>query len=193
MKYIPFLSLVLILNLASVNPAYAENIGIYFGLQGGYAAVDTNEDDLNLDDDINVQVYFGWMFTDWMGIELAYSDLGEFDIKEINKEKQSGLDPIEFSATQAALVFEGDFAGKINVFAKLGAHRTKSEIKSAISGVDESEGTDTGWFYQAGIAIPIVSHLDITLTWQNLRSIEVIDSGLDAGIDTFDLGLRFMF
>lgn len=162
-------------------PAVFAEQGFYLGLQGGYSDIDSDEDIVELKGDVNGQVYAGYMFTDWIGLELAYTDFGSFEIKD-----SANKDEIDFSGIHLGLAFEGEFVGNTKVFAKLGLYDIDTELNS-------TEGSDTGFFYQAGLAFPVAKHMDITVSWQNYHKIEVLDASVNSGIDAYDIGIRFVF
>lgn len=180
-------------------PASAE-IGIYGGLQAGYSTTDTNEDIIELDNDKVYGIYGGYKFTDWLGVEAGYSQLGTFDIKSLDDEDVSDENEpsIEINSFYTGISLWGKFYGPLNVYAKLGAHYSESKLdKSNEDGKDFKE-TSYNFYYAAGLALPVADMLSITLSYQNFRNIDLLedegDSDLgEAGIDTVNLGVLFNF
>ena len=168
---------------ALLTPAAFAEQGFFLGLQGGYTDNDTNEDIVELKSDINGQIYAGYMFSDWIGLELAYTDFGSFEIKD-----STNKDEIDFSGAHFGLVFEGQFVGSTKVFAKLGLYDIDTEHDAS-----NTDGSDSGVFYQAGLAFPVVNFMDITLSWQNYSKIEMLDASVNARINAYDVGIRFVF
>lgn len=164
-----------------LTPAAFAGQGFFLGLQGGYSDIDTDKDVVELKSDVNGQVYAGYMFTDWFGLELGYTDFGSFEIEDDVNERE-----VDYSGLHFGLAFEGQFVGKTKVFAKLGAYNIDTEVGTV-------EGSDTGFFYQAGLAFPVMKHMDITVSWQSFRQIEIVDESVNSGIDAYDIGLRFGF
>jgi opacity protein-like surface antigen len=180
------LNLSLLAALSTVLPAQAD-AGFFLGLQGGYSSIDTDKDIVELKDDINAQLYAGYMFTDWIGLELAYTDFGSFEVKDAQDLE------VDYTGVHFGLVLEGNFSRHVNVFAKLGAYNINTEIDYADPADKDQDESDTGFFYQAGLAFPVMRHMDITVSWQNFRKIEILDTSINSGIDAYDLGLRFTF
>lgn len=183
-------------------PASAD-IGIYGGLQAGYASADTNQDVIELDKDRTYGIYGGYKFLDWLGAEVGYTRQGQFEADSVFGQDLASEDSfeIEMNSFHTALTLWGKFMGPVEVFAKIGAHY--SEAKATDS--NEDKENSFGFYYGAGFAFPVVDFMSVTLTYQNFRNIDVLDdidfddedgaesSFGDAGIDSISLGVMFKF
>lgn len=186
MKVAMHISAILALALLSPLSAVADS-GVFFGAKAGLSVVDEDHDDiLELDDDINLEAYGGVMFNEWIGIEVAAFSLGSFEVNKVSGIPINGADPIDYIGARVALALEGEFYKGTNVFFRMGPYYIETDSGSR----DEA---DTGLYYEAGLAIPIMKAVDLTLSWQNYRDIEVLKSGLETGVDTYNIGARVRF
>ena len=76
----------------------------------------------------------GFMFNKHVGVELSYYDLGEL-------EDQLGLSKLETSAPGAALMFVAPMK-VVKLYAKLGAARIESKIRTGLSTIVDTESTE---------------------------------------------------
>jgi opacity protein-like surface antigen len=181
-------------------PVSAENIGIYAGLQAGYSNTDTNEDVIELDSSETYEIYGGYKFLDWLGIELGYAQLGQFDVDTIGGDRASGDSgiPVEMQSLYTGISLWGPFIGPVGAFAKLGGHYSEAKLNKNDSLGNDYDETTANLYYSVGLQVPIVEFLSITLAYQNFRKIDILkDSGDrdlgDAGVDTYSLGVQFNF
>lgn len=184
-KSLPALTVIACLNA----PAVFANEGFYVGVQGGKSFIDTNEDIYDVDDDINFKGFAGWKFMDWLSLEVAYSQLGEFEGVYFTETTETDT-TINIDAATIGLSLWGSFGWGIDVFAKLGGFYATTEWDNRSSKFDEN---DVGVFYEAGLLYPINDMIGVTVSWQHYEDIEILDQGTDAGVDTFDLGVVLQF
>ncbi len=172
-----------------ISPIAAAEHNFYAGIQAGYSSVDMEK--IGLDDDVNGQIYAGYMFNDWFGMELGYTDLGAFEFEGENPDDDS----IDFAGAHLGITLEGKFTDTINVFAKLGVFGVRSEISSNDPTDKELDNNGTGLYYQVGLAYPVVNFMDITFSWQTFQNIDTLDliSDLQTDLNLYDLGVRFRF
>jgi hypothetical protein len=184
-KFLPTLAVVGCLSA----PTVLANDGFYVGIQGGKSLIDTNEDIFDLDDDVNYQGFVGWKFVDWLGVDLGYTQLGEFE-GTYHTQTRAIDTTINIDAVTLGLSFWGDFGWGMEVFAKLGGYYGTTEWDTRDNNFDEN---DVGAFYQAGLLFPINDTIGITLSWQYFYDMEVLDGGTNASIDMFDVGVVLQF
>lgn len=161
----------------------------YFGFNGGLSGA---QGDNAIKDAETASVYFGAL-KDFIGFEIGYNHLGKF-------EGRNGFEGGELKATAAhlALALRGTFVSKVDVYAKVGFHKTYWEAdrkaSGALSAID-LEGDNPGLTYQAGLYIPLASNIGLTGSWQIFNGIELKGKTNVNNIDvnTFRFGLEFVF
>lgn len=177
--------------LGSLAPAaLAQEGGPYVGLQAGKSFIDTNEDIFDLDDDTGFQGFVGWKFTDWLGVEAAYTDMGDFE-GEYYDDTGANDFTLNIEAVTIGLSLWGNFGWGIDVFAKLGGAYATTTAED--TGGDDYDESDFALFYEAGLLYPFNDMIGATLSWQNFHQIEILDAGTDAGVDMIKLGVIAQF
>ena len=125
-------ALALALGALSFNAQAAEPTGWYAGAGVGQSMVDEWFAD---DEDVGFQVYGGYQFNPYFGLELGYTDFGEVDVTG---------GPGELDADTFSLVAVGNlpFTERFSGYAKAGFHRWDAEADIPGIGRADDDGTD---------------------------------------------------
>ncbi len=137
---VPALSLAPITSLADTDDGSA----LYVGL--GASLVDIDEAELDFDDsDATADIRVGYMFTNSLGLEIGYQDLGNFS------EGNAELDLDAYSAALVANIPLNNF----DLYGKLGANRINGEL--TINGNSIADEDDTNLFFGGGAELDMGS------------------------------------
>lgn len=125
-------ALALALGTLAFNAQAAEPTGWYAGAGVGQSMVDEWFAD---DEDIGFQVFGGYQFTPYFGLEGAYTNFGEVDVTGGAGE----LDADSFSLVAVGTV---PFTDRFSGYAKAGFHRWDAEVDVPGVGRADDDGTD---------------------------------------------------
>ncbi len=156
------------------------------GLQGGFSDIR----DAAFDDDIAVQVYVGYGVTDWLGFEIAYTDLGSYDldpegvISFQDSAVSAGSDiQLDMEAIHVAAVLRGEFYGPLIAEAKVGYYQ--ADFSADFDNVEVANSDDSGMTYQVSLLLQVSRFFDVRLiSWQvynNLQSTDIYTYNVGAG------------
>jgi len=192
------LALLGVTGLLALPASAAEKIGAYAGLQAGSSYTDTSKNVIEFDDSHTWGIYGGYKFLDWLGAEVGYSHLGQFDVDTLGGEDVSSGTTIEMNSWHAAISLWGPFIGTAQAFAKLGGHYSESKLEHNDDTGNDYKKNTTHLYYSVGVEIPVVDAVSITFAYENFRNIDILteSSGVDlghAGVDAYSLGVLFNF
>ena len=108
-----------------------DDTGPYVGININRASASFEDDDnIDFDDSDNAYgVRAGYMFTDYIGVELGYLDLGQFDTNDRGQRRDINLDADGFTA---ALVFNWSVIDQLDLYGKVGAFNISADSNSFI-------------------------------------------------------------
>lgn len=174
-KYMLSILFVVFLLLPIVSQAGG---GLYIGVEGGYTDIALDE----LDDDVSMKANVGYMFFDYLGVEVSYGSLGSFENSKANAESSVDVEQV----AHAVLVFSGPLSYEwIEVYTKLGAYQ--AEVEPNIPNGTATDSTEVGFTYAAGVAFKVIGNLSATFSWQYYNQIEEVD------FHNYSLGAQFSF
>jgi len=150
-------------------------------------------------DDTTTQIYLGFFFNKWLGVEVGYGDLGDFDLKNFGVVNFGGA-PVsvdsdinmEVEASHIVIVATGPFAGPLLIDGKFGYF--EADISGKFN-ADSYEVDVEGVTYQVNLLLPLDKYVDTgrlgldlkVLSWQMFSSIEGAD------LHTISVGLNIDF
>jgi hypothetical protein len=117
--------------VASTRVIADDDSGFYIGANINRASA-SFEDDRRIDFDDSDNAYgvkAGFMFTDFIGVELGYIDLGSFSTDDRGVVRDINLDADGFSA---ALVLNWSVIDQLDLYGKVGAFRVSANSNSFI-------------------------------------------------------------
>lgn len=173
----PTKTLALAASLLCSSATLADSGGLYLGAQAGISDINWSQ----YEDDTSAQVYLGYMFKDWVGVEAGFSDLGSFAV-------DGGVNSIDAEAIHLTAVFHGEsgYLG-LNATAKVGAFSADLS-QNCNNCVNAQDNTTTGLTYAVMFGKPIGDMLEVTAGWQYLFK---VDENTD--INLYQLGLKLSF
>lgn len=116
----------------SLRAQAAEPTGFYAGAGVGQSIVDESFAD---DEDVGYQVFGGYQFTPYFGLEAAYTDFGEVDLRD-------NLGELEADTWSLVAVGTLPFTDKFSGYAKAGFHSWDAEMNAPGIGRVDDDGTD---------------------------------------------------
>ena len=149
------------------------------------ASVEVDEPSFDFDaDNSNFKVFAGWRFFKWLGVEVQYVNLGEFDDRVIVPPSTSPV-KVEIDVTTLDVFAVVGFQfWRIDIFGKGGISFSDAEIKG--SGISEDE-SESDFAYGVGAAIRITQRLWIRGEY------EIYEIDDEADIDVVSLGVDIRF
>ena len=122
------------LALGALSPGAhaAEPTGFYAGVGVGQSMVDEPFAD---DEDIGFQVFGGYQFNPYFGVEAAYTDFGEVDLT-------GNVGKLESDSWSLVAVGTLPFTERFSGYAKAGIHNWDAEARSAGIGRVDDDGSD---------------------------------------------------
>lgn len=120
------------LGALSFNAQAAEPTGWYAGAGAGQSMVDEWFAD---DEDIGFQVYGGYQFTPYFGLEAAYTDFGDVDVT-------GGVGELDADAFSLVAVGTIPFTDRFSGYAKAGFNRWDADADVPGIGRVSDDGTD---------------------------------------------------
>ena len=166
--------LALALGSLSLGVQAAEPTGFYAGAGVGQSMIDESFAD---DEDVGYQVFGGYQFTPYFGLEAAYTDFGEVDLRG----NVGGLEADTWSlAAVGTLPFTDRFSG----YAKAGFHSWDAEMAGPGIGRVDDDGTDPTY----GLGLQYRFNDSVALRGEYSRF--EMD---DADVDLAQLQVRFDF
>lgn len=159
-----------------VTPAFADNeSGFYLGVGAGQFNVEVDDLDTTDEareafdgDDTTYKAFGGWRFNRFIGVELAYMDLGkpEDTIENVRVETEiDGFTPYVIGTLPL---------GPVELFAKVGYYFYDVKINGqSLASVDDS-GEDL--VYGAGVGLTLFEHLHARLEYEIIDVSEVDDA-----------------
>lgn len=125
-------ALALALGALSLNAQAAERPGWYAGVGVGQSMVDEWFAD---DEDIGFQVYGGYQFTPYFGLEAGYTDFGDVDVT-------GGVGELDADAFSLVAVGTVPFTDRFSGYAKAGFNRWDADADVPGIGRVSDDGTD---------------------------------------------------
>jgi OmpA-OmpF porin, OOP family len=125
-------ALALALGALSFGAQAAEPTGFYAGVGAGQSMVDEPFAD---DEDTAYQVFGGYQFTPYFGLEAGYTDFGEVDLT-------GGVGTLESDTVSLVAVGTLPFTDRFSGYAKAGVHSWDAETRLAGVGGPDDDGTD---------------------------------------------------
>lgn len=164
-----------------------DDTGFYIGASANRVSANfEDENDVNFDDsDTAYGVKAGMMFTDIVGVELAYLDLGDFSSEGDNLGNRIELDADGYAA---ALVLNWGVLDQLDLYGKAGAFRVSTDSASLVAGNVTLDGGDsTEPFVAVGT--------ELDLGGLNLfAEYSFVDTDVsDLSVDILSAGLKFEF
>lgn len=153
--------------LFAANSVYAQSTG-YIGASIGQSDVDVS----GYDQADSYQVFGGMNLSQYFGVEVAYTNLGEFD---------RGLQTVEVDGFEVTAVGSFPVANSVALFGEAGVYAWNMDDN--VSGSDD--GTDLT--YGVGAKFQVIPPLKLHVEYQRYSSIG------DADIDTIYGGLAYSF
>lgn len=165
------------ISIATLSQPAAAESGLFLGASTGYSDIEWEE----LDDDSFTQGYVGYNVVDWLGFEAGVTDLGTFNVEH-------GTNSIEIEAKHIAVDFYGEFGYlDLGVYAKVGFYDADIDITCA-NCTSDTESSESGFTYAAGISYEVIEHFEITGGWQFFHKL-----GDETEVQLYQLGVRFQF
>ena len=124
--------LALALGTLALGAQAAEPIGFYAGAGVGQSMVDESFVD---DEDVGYQVFGGYQFNPYFGVEAAYTDFGEVDLT-------GNVGNLEADTWSLVAVGTLPFTDKFSGYAKAGFHSWDAEVSAPEIGRANDDGTD---------------------------------------------------
>lgn len=124
--------LALALGTLSLGAQAAEPTGFYAGAGVGQAMVDESFVD---DEDVGYQVFGGYQFNSYFGVEAAYTDFGAVDLS-------GNVGKLEADTWSLVAVGTLPFTDKFSGYAKAGFHSWDAEVSAPGIGRADDDGTD---------------------------------------------------
>jgi len=160
-----------------------EDIGWYAGISANRASADfEDESDIDFDDsDTALGIRGGYMFSDIIGVEVGYLDLGDFSARGDNPGNRIDLDADAFSA---ALVLNWSVHDQIDLYGKVGAYFVDAKSDSVVAGSRlREDDTETEAFGAVGIEwdlgqFNLFGELSKVDTDVNDLSIDIVTAGV---------------
>jgi OmpA-OmpF porin, OOP family len=125
-------ALALALGALSFGAQAAEPTGFYVGVGAGQSMVDESFAD---DEDTAFQVFGGYQFTPYFGLEAGYTDFGEVGLT-------GGVGTLESDTVSLVAVGTLPFTEKFSGYAKAGVHSWDAETNVAGTSGPDDDGTD---------------------------------------------------
>ncbi len=164
-----------------------EDIGWYVGVTANRASADfEDENDVDFDDsDTALGIRGGYMFTDIIGVEVGYLDLGDFSARGDNPGNRIDLDADAFSA---ALVLNWSVHEQVDLYGKVGAYFVEANSDSVVAGATFREDEDETEAYGAIGAEWDFGQINL------FGEISKVDTDVnDLSIDIVTLGVKYEF
>ncbi|NLA68349.1 MAG: outer membrane beta-barrel protein [Gammaproteobacteria bacterium] len=124
--------LALALGALSLNAQAAEPVGFYAGAGVGQSMVDEYFAD---DEDTGYQVFGGYQFNDYFGLEAAWTDFGDVKLT-------GGVSKLEADTLSLTAVGTLPFTDNFSAYAKAGFHSWDADVRAPEVGRASTDGTD---------------------------------------------------
>ncbi|MBX2867474.1 MAG: outer membrane beta-barrel protein [Acidiferrobacterales bacterium] len=187
---VPLHALLLVLLLLIVLPAGAladDDTGLYFGVSANRLSADFEDvNDVNFEEsDTAGGVHIGYMFSNLVGVEAGYIDLGSYSADGDNPGNALDLDADAFNA---ALVLNFNALEQLDIYIKGGAFLVRADSDSNAAGqtfrVDDDSTEPYG-------AIGLKADLG---AWNIFGELSKVDTDVnDLSIDILSVGVRYEF
>lgn len=161
--------------LLTASVSHAQPLGFYFGAAVG----DSDLDDSGYDDATSWQFFGGMALSPYFAVEAAYTDLGEFDLRQADNSYVE-IDGIELTA-----IGNLPLTKRVALFGEAGLFTWDAEAVSLGRTIRSNDGTDLT--YGAGVKFGLVESLNLRLEYQVYT-----DLG-DRDVDTLYAGVSFGF
>ncbi len=176
-----------LLMLSTANVLADDDTGWFIGVSANRVSADFEDsNDVDFDDsDTAFGVRAGYMFTDVVGVELGYLDLGDFSADGDRPGNRIDVDADAFSV---ALVLNWAVHDQVDLYGKLGAYHIDANSDSVAAGVRLEEGdSETEAFYAVG------AELDLG-QFNVFTEFSQVDTDVnDLAFDIISLGVKFEF
>jgi hypothetical protein len=134
------------------------------------------------------EIYGGFKFSEYIGVELALTDPGSFDYSP-NRNDTFGTD---ISGANYSVVFSYPLADAYGLYAKISL--LDYEIERALNGRTLTKIRDQDFNYTLGFELNAVDNLFVTFDYHYYPlSFEYGGDTVDLNADTFSVGARFVF
>lgn len=175
---------VILLGFLSLDTVFADDdAGPYFGVGvNRLSAHFEDQSDIDFEESDNaVSAKAGFMFTDFIGVEVAYIDLGSY---QADGETRGNRIDLDADGISAAVVLNWSVINQLDLYGKLGLYRLNVESNSIIAGnqltTDEAEEEVFGAIgieYDLGTA-NLFTELSVVDTDTNELSITIATAGV---------------
>ena len=185
-----WLALLSALALILVSPTSVradDDTGLYFGASANRLSADFEDvNDVDFDDsDTAGGVHIGYMFSNLVGIEAGYIDLGSYSADGDNPGNALQLDADAFNA---ALVLNFNVLQQLDIYIKGGAFLVRADSDSNAAGQTFREDEDSTEPYGA---IGLKADLG---AWNIFGELSKVDTDVnDLSIDILSVGVRYEF
>lgn len=189
--------------------AFAEDKGFYFGGSLGHASIETiDESEINAgfaalgvtttsevdDNDLGWKFYGGYDFNKYIGIELAYVDLGEAEVSATSSAPVVGTASVDAEADgfAFAVVARYPLNQQVDLFGKLGGFVWEVEGGASVSVGGSTlalTGEDDGnsVMFGLGAEYEFNDNIGIRAEWERFEQVANSD------VDMFSIGLEYDF
>lgn len=172
---------------ATTQADQREYTGFYVGAAYGLVSVDGSEFD---DDDDAPQIYAGFQFTPYIGLEGSYMDFGK---------ARGDVLQMETDGYSLALTGRVPVSERVALYAKVGQFWWDSDVRVRNTGIGESfSGNELT--YGVGVSFAITPVLDLRLSYDRLdvdldrdEIGPVARGNFESDVDVAALGLTFKF
>lgn len=159
--------------LFAANSVCAQPTG-YIGASIGQSDVDVS----GYDQATSFQLFGGMSLSQYFGLEVAYTNLGEFD-------NNSTLQTVEVDGFELTAVGSFPVTNHIDLFGEAGLYAWNMDITATGLGSGSDDGTDLT--YGVGAKFQVAQPLKLHVEYQRYNNID------DEDIDTIYGGLAFSF
>jgi len=176
-----------LLMISAANVVADDDTGWFLSVSANRVSADFEDSsDVDFDDsDTAFGVRAGYMFTDVVGIEVGYLDLGDFSAEGDRPGNRIDLDADAYSA---AFVLNWSAHEMVDVYGKLGAYHIDANSDSTAAGITLAQGdSETEAFYGVG------AELDFG-QFNVFTEFSQVDTDVnDLSFDIVSLGVKFEF
>jgi OOP family OmpA-OmpF porin len=193
----PVLAILGFVMLAAVNPAAAQEPGIYLGGSAGYSQYKDVCKDLIVpcdDHDTTWRAFGGYQFNNWFALELGYGDLGAATGAGIANTGTPGDFSVAVEqAWDLTAVFLFPVTDRLSALGRVGMYRARMIVEERVTGFPDTHeaGTNSGFSYGVGAEFRL-GPLGLRTEWQRYENVGVAATGED-DIDVFSVGLLWRF
>src|SRR5262245_1160709 len=155
---------VLALGALLAAPASADD-NLYVGAQAGlgkYKEFCENRAGVCDQTDYGYRVFGGYRMSKYWSFEVGWTDLGESKFTSATggdtKFRVEGFDLVGY--------LMAPMTGNLSAYAKFGAYRVRTVVKSTVVGAGDASDNSSGWVGGAGLQYDLGRHIGVRAEWQ---------------------------